>query len=71
MGKKAQAGLEYLVTYGWALVLIATIVGAFAFLFSTPSSNVVFSSSNPAKMMVNGGSVSDGKALKAACRYSA
>ncbi len=32
---KAQAGLEYLLTYGWALIAIATIVGALVLLTGT------------------------------------
>jgi uncharacterized protein (UPF0333 family) len=40
LGKRAslaQASLEYLLTYGWALILIATIVGILFFIFWTPS----------------------------------
>lgn len=29
--KKAQSSLEYLITYGWALIMIATIIGVLAF----------------------------------------
>ena len=29
--KKAQAALEYLLTYGWALIAIATIIGILVF----------------------------------------
>ncbi len=58
MGKTAQAGLEYLMTYGWALVLIATIIGALVFIASTPASDIHFSSSAPNKFLVEGGSLS-------------
>ncbi|MFA4856028.1 MAG: hypothetical protein WC634_05615 [archaeon] len=34
LGQKAQSGLEYLVTYGWALIAIATIVGVLVFAVS-------------------------------------
>ena len=34
MGKKAQSGLEYLITYGWALIAIATIIGVLVFVAS-------------------------------------
>ena len=34
LGTKAQAGLEYLITYGWALVAIATIIGVLVFAAS-------------------------------------
>ena len=27
MDGKAQAGIEYIITYGWALVLVTTIIG--------------------------------------------
>lgn len=33
----AQASLEYLLTYGWALILIATIVGILVLIIATPS----------------------------------
>jgi len=58
MGQRAQAALEYLLTYGWALVLIATVIGALVFIISSPASNVTFSSSDPAKILVKGGAVS-------------
>lgn len=32
MRKKAQAALEFLMTYGWALLVILVMVGAFAYL---------------------------------------
>ena len=32
MKSKAQAGLEYLMTYGWAVVLIATVIGTMVFI---------------------------------------
>lgn len=58
----AQAGLEYLMTYGWALVLVATIVGVFVMIVGTPASTVSFSSSDQAKIMLKGsGIASDGK----------
>lgn len=53
---RAQAGLEYLVTYGWALVLIATILGTLVFIIGSPSSTVTFSSSNPTKIAMKAGS---------------
>jgi len=55
MNKRAQAGLEYLMTYGWALVLIATLVGAIVFIVGTPK-ETSFTSSDPTKLMVAGGS---------------
>ena len=59
MNKKAQAGLEYLMTYGWALVIIATIVGVLVFIVATPP-DIVFTSSHPDKLLVKGGSINEG-----------
>ena len=58
---RAQAGLEYLVTYGWALVLIAAIVGAMVFIFSVPQ-EVSFSSSDSTKILIKGSSFNNGSA---------
>ena len=58
MDKRAQAGLEYLMTYGWALVLIATVVGVLVFVVSTPANSFTFTSSSPTKLMVKAGAVS-------------
>ncbi len=33
-GQKAQAALEYLITYGWALIVIATVIGVLVFAAS-------------------------------------
>ncbi len=56
MNSTAQAALEYLMTYGWALVLIATVVAVLVFIVSS-SSSVVFSSSDPTKILMKGGSL--------------
>jgi len=53
----AQAALEYLLTYGWALILIATVIGVLVFVVMTPSSQVVFSSSNPTKILMKGSAI--------------
>jgi len=58
MDSKGQSGLEYLMTYGWALILIATVIGVLVFIVSTPASEVIFSSSEPNKIMLKGGTVS-------------
>lgn len=55
MDGKAQAGLEYLMTYGWALILIATVIGILVAVVIAPSSNVTFTSSAPTKIMLKGG----------------
>jgi len=57
MNCKAQAGLEYLMTYGWALVLVATAIGVLVFITAGPSSEVTFSSSDPTKILFKGGSL--------------
>ncbi len=56
MNSKAQASLEYLMTYGWALILIATIISVLIFLVG-PFSNVVFSSDSPNKIMLRSGAM--------------
>lgn len=61
MNQKAQSGLEYLMTYGWALVLIAAIVGTLVFIMSAPTSTAV-SSSDPTKIMVKGSSITGSNA---------
>ncbi len=50
MRSTAQAGMEYLVNFGWVLVLVMSIIGA---LFFLPSEPVSFSSSVPEKLTVN------------------
>ena len=57
MNSKAQAGLEYLMTYGWALIIIATVVGVLVFVVSTPADDVIFSSSDPTKIMFKASAV--------------
>ena len=47
MDSKAQTGgMEYIVTYGWALVFLFTIVGALILVGSTPQQNMVCSLTN-------------------------
>ncbi len=62
MFSRAQAGLEYLVTYGWALVIIATVVGVLVFILTPSVSNVTFSSSDPSKILLKGGNIAEGEA---------
>jgi len=52
MNSKGQAALEYLMTYGWALIVIAIVVGVLVFIVSSPAGNVVCNSNDPAKIMV-------------------
>ncbi len=58
MHNKAQASLEYLMTYGWALILIASVVSVFVFVVGTPSETTIFHSSDPAKILFKGSTIS-------------
>jgi hypothetical protein len=58
MNSRAQAGLEYLLTYGWALVLISVVAAILVFVVGSPAGDTTFSSSDPAKVMLKAGSVS-------------
>lgn len=58
MNKRGQVGMEYLMTYGWALILIATIVGMIVFIMSPPTETVSFTSSEPTRVLVKGIGVS-------------
>jgi len=57
MDSKAQAALEYLMTYGWALIVIAIVVGVLVFIVSSPAGNIVCNSDDPAKIMVKASQV--------------
>jgi len=60
MGKKfskAQSSLEYLLTYGWALILVASLITILVFIVSSPASEVFFSSSDPTKIIMKGGAI--------------
>ena len=57
MNSKAQAGMEFLMTYGWALILVVTVIGVLVFIVSSPVSDVTFRSSDPTKLMLKGASV--------------
>ena len=39
--KKGQSALEYLMTYGWALIVIVIVIGALMLLVGDPSSDSV------------------------------
>jgi len=62
MSQKAQAGLEYLMTYGWALVIIASVVGVLVFIINPTSTTASFSSSDPTKIMLKGSSITENTA---------
>jgi hypothetical protein len=55
MDNTGQSSLEYLMTYGWALILIATILGVLVFVISSPSSGATFTSSDPTKILLKAG----------------
>ncbi len=57
MNERAQAGLEYLMTYGWALILVATIVVVLAFIVQFKPTTT-FVSSDPTKIMLKSAGVS-------------
>ncbi len=57
MNNKAQASLEYLMTYGWALIIIATIIGVLIFIITPPASEIVFTSSQSTKILLKGSSI--------------
>jgi len=52
LNSKAQAGLEYLMTYGWALVLIVTVAGVLFFVMAPPTNNFVCKTSQPEKIVL-------------------
>ncbi len=58
IGSKAQSSLEYLMTYGWALILVAALVSVLVFIISSPASGTTFSSSQPTKFLLKASSVS-------------
>lgn len=52
MNSRGQAALEYLMTYGWALIVIAIVVGVLVFIVATPTNTLQCTSSAPGKMNV-------------------
>ena len=52
MNKRGQAALEYLMTYGWALIVIAIVVGVLVFIVAAPTSSTNCTSSAPGKINV-------------------
>lgn len=57
MNSRGQAALEYLMTYGWALVIIVVVAGILFFIMSSPAGNVVCNSSDPAKIPVQAANI--------------
>lgn len=60
MNTKGQAALEYLMTYGWALVIIVVVAGLLFFLMSSPTGGVTCNSSDPAKFPVSRYNIASG-----------
>ncbi len=52
MNAKAQAGLEYLMTYGWALILIATVIGVMVFVTGTPANETLCNVDDPTSFQI-------------------
>ncbi|MFA4855581.1 MAG: hypothetical protein WC634_03290 [archaeon] len=52
MNSRGQAALEYLMTYGWALIVIAIVVGVLVFIVATPTNTLQCNSSQPGKLNV-------------------
>ena len=46
MERKGQSALEYLMTYGWALMVIAIVIGVLVFIMSTTTSGSNCTSDN-------------------------
>ena len=46
MEKKGQSALEYLMTYGWALIVIAIVIGVLVFIMSTTTAGANCTSDN-------------------------
>jgi len=62
MDRRAQAGLEYLMTYGWAIVLVVAVIGVLVLVVGEPLAEPAFSSSDPTKLMIKATGVENGVA---------
>ena len=51
---QAQSSLEYLMTYGWALVMIISVISVLILVFNAPEV-ISFSSSDPTKILLKAG----------------
>ncbi len=47
MDKRGQSALEYLMTYGWALIVIAIVIGVLIFVTSSTAGGVICQSGSP------------------------
>ncbi|HLD58044.1 MAG TPA: hypothetical protein VI977_00170 [archaeon] len=62
MNSKGQAALEYLMTYGWALVIIVIVAGILFFIAVTPQAGVICTSSDPVKIVLKTSNIGAGTA---------
>ena len=63
MNSRGQAALEYLMTYGWALIVIAIVVGVLVFIVATPTGNMNCTSTGPGRINVVSNNIKDGTVL--------
>ncbi len=56
LSSRAQASLEYLLTYGWAFILVISIIGVLVFILTPTTTNVSFSVSDR-QLLLKGGNV--------------
>ena len=45
--EKAQLAMEYFITYGWALIVVATFFGLLSIVYSQPDTGISCKSSSP------------------------
>ena len=63
MNSRGQAALEYLMTYGWALIVIAIVVGVLVFIVATPTGSMNCTSTGPGRINVVSNNLRDGSIL--------
>jgi uncharacterized protein (UPF0333 family) len=51
MEKRGQSALEYLMTYGWALIVIAIVIGILIYVTSSTTGGVTCQSQSPALIL--------------------
>ena len=57
MNKRGQAALEYLMTYGWALIVIAIVIGVLVFIVASPTSTIKCTTSDPGVLNVKASNI--------------
>ena len=62
MNESGQTALEHLILYGWSLALVTALVVVLAFVVNNPSSTVTFNSSDPARILMKAGAISNNEA---------